>query len=153
MTFIPADEDEFFLRVAEALSGCQLIEQELKLYITEAFDLVRKRVTGQLPFKFSGDDYQDSSLEKLIGVFRKLCDNETLVLRLNKLKDERNFLSHKAITHCIDNEQGLSYSAVVGLEPRLSAIASEAHALRIAIHDEANKFRSHLFFDEVKDVG
>jgi hypothetical protein len=153
MTFIPADEDEFFLRVAEALSGCQLIEQELKLYITEAFDLVRKRVTGQLPFKLSGDDYQDSSLEKLIGMFRKLCDNETLVQRLNKLKDERNFLSHKAITHCMDHEQGLSYPAVVELEPRLSAIASEAHALRIAIHDEANKFRGHLFFDEVKDVG
>lgn len=152
MTFIPADEDEFFLRVAEALSGCQLIEQELKLYITEAFDLVRKCVNGQLPFKLSGGDYQDSSLERLIGMFRKLCDNETLVTRLNRLKDERNFLSHKAITHCMDYEQGLSYPAVVELEPRLSAIASEAQALRAAIHEEANKFRGYLLFDKVEDA-
>lgn len=68
MTFIPADDDEFFLRVAQALYGCQLIEQELKLYITEAFDLVRKRLDGQVPFMLSGDDYQDSSLEKLIWI-------------------------------------------------------------------------------------
>ena len=42
MSIFPADDDEFFLRVAEALSGCQLVGQELKLYIAEAFDLVRK---------------------------------------------------------------------------------------------------------------
>ena len=153
MTFIPADDDEFLLRVAEALYGCQLIEQELKLYITEAFELVRKRVDGQLPFMLSGDDYQDSSLEKLIGMFRKLCDNEPLVKRLNKFKDERNFLSHKAITYCMDREQGLSLSAVVELEPRLGTIASDAQVLRVAIHEEANKFRAHLWFDEVKDAG
>lgn len=29
------DKDEFFLRAAHALSGYQLVEQELKLYITE----------------------------------------------------------------------------------------------------------------------
>ena len=141
MSFIPADEDELFLRVAEALSGCQLVEQELKLYIAEAFDLVRKCVDGRLPFKLSGDDHQDSSLERLIGMFRKLCDNEPLVERLNKFKGERNFLSHKAITNCMDPEQGLSYQAVVELAPRLSATASEAQSLRVAIHEEANKFR------------
>jgi hypothetical protein len=43
------DKDEFFLRVAHALSGCQLIEQELKLYITEVLDLVRKWIAGRIP--------------------------------------------------------------------------------------------------------
>ena len=102
MSFIPADDDEFFLRVAEALSGCQLVEQELKLYIAEAFDLVRKCIDGRLPFKLSGDDHQDSSLEKLIGMFRKRCDNESLVERLTKFKGERNFLSHRHVGMLID---------------------------------------------------
>ena len=153
MSFIPADNDEFFLRVAEALSGCQLVEQELKLYLAEALDLVRKCVDGKLSFKLTGDDYQESSLEKLIGMFRKLCDNQVLVDRLNTFRGERNFLSHKAITSCMDPEQGLSYVAAVELEPRLSAIVNEAQSLRLAIHDEANKFRGHLYCDKVKDVG
>lgn len=53
----------------------------------------------------------------------------------------------------MDREQGLSLPAVVELEPRLGAIVNEAQALRVAIHEEANKFRGHLWFDEVKDVG
>ena len=126
MTFIPADEEDFFLRVAEALSGCQLVEQELKLYIAEAFDLVRKCVAGQLPFMLTGADYQESSLEKLIGVFRKLSNNKLLIARLNKFREERNFLSYKAITHCMDPGQRLSYPAVINLHPRLIAITNEA---------------------------
>jgi hypothetical protein len=35
------DGDEFYLQVAFALSGCQLVEEELKLYISQALDLVR----------------------------------------------------------------------------------------------------------------
>jgi hypothetical protein len=153
MSFIPADEDDFFLRVAEALSGCQLVEQELKLYITEAFDLVRKCLKDQLPFKMSGDDYQDSSLERLIGIFQKLSNNASLYERLNQFKVERNFLSHKAITHCMDPDCGLSLPAVIELEPRLAAIAEEARALQRAIHEEANKFTGSLWFDDVDHAG
>ena len=47
-------KDEFFLQVAYGLSGCQLVEQELKLYITEVLDLVRKWIAGRITFKLSG---------------------------------------------------------------------------------------------------
>lgn len=88
------NEDDFYLKVAYALSGCQLIEQEIKLYITEALALVKKSIGQKLPFKICGEDYADSSLERLIDVFRKLIENETLVRELRRFKDERNFLSH-----------------------------------------------------------
>lgn len=68
--------DSFYLRVAYALSGCQLVEQQLKLYIAEAYELIRKYVGDKLPFKMNGDDVENSSLEHLIKLFRKLCDNE-----------------------------------------------------------------------------
>jgi hypothetical protein len=145
------NEDDFYLEVAHALSGCQLVEQELKLYITEAFDLVRKCVGNKMHFKMSGDDYDNTSLEGLIKVFRKLSDNEHLSADLNQFKEERNFLSHQGIAHCLDYEGELFQTTAIEFQPRLEAIQDEAKRLRMAIHEEANKFRAHLWFDKVKD--
>jgi len=49
----------------------------------------------------SGEDYQDSSLEGLIKIFKKLTSNETLARNLEAFKRERNFLSYEAITSCL----------------------------------------------------
>ena len=144
------DDDSFYLKVAHALSGCQLVEQQLKLYITEALQLAKKRIGNIMPFKMSGDDYANAALEKLIGVFRKLSDNETLVSELNRFKDERNFLSHQGITHCLDYEGTLFYSTAAEYQSRLKAIEDEAGRLRLALHEEANKFRAHLWFDVIE---
>lgn len=152
MAFITTEKDDFFLRVAEALAGCQLVEQELKLYISEALELVQKLVAGKLPFSMSGKDYEDASLERLVQTFRKLSDEEVLLKRLNKFKDERNFLSHRAITTCMDPDQNLSYPELLDFQRKLSAIAEEARALRLAIHEAANKFRVHLWFDSIDNT-
>jgi hypothetical protein len=143
-------DNDFYLEVAHALSGCQLIEQELKLYITEAFDLVRKCVGNQMSFKMSGEDYADSSLERLIETFKKLSNNDSLVTELRQFKNERNFLSHKGITHCLDYEGELFQSTAREFHDRLVAIQAEAQRLRTAIHEEANKFRGHLWFDAIE---
>lgn len=147
------DYNDFYLKVAHALSGCQLIEQELKLYITEALELARKCIGKRLPFKLDGDDYADASLERLIEIFRKLADNEQLVKDLRKFKEERNFLSHKGIAHCLDYEGELLKTTAIEFHGRLDAIQSEALRLRTAIHEEANKFRAELYFGEFKDMG
>ncbi|HKB83447.1 MAG TPA: hypothetical protein VKD04_09610 [Burkholderiales bacterium] len=144
---MPADEDDFYLKIAHALSGCQLVEQELKLYITEALELAQKCIGDKMPFTMKGEDYADSSLERLIEIFKKLTDNETLVIELRQFKNERNFLSHKGITHCLDYEGDLSHTTAFEFQHRLDAIQREAQRLRIALHEEANKFRGHLFFD------
>jgi hypothetical protein len=141
MTFIPADEDDFYPRVAEALTGCQLVEQELKLYITAALEVVRTSLNGQVPFKITGADYKNKSLGRLIEAFRKLSTNAELCKQLEHFKGERNFLSHEAITHCMDPSRRLSLPEVTALEPRLAAIASEAQKLQHAIRAESNKFR------------
>ncbi len=146
-------EDDFYLKVAYALSGCQLVEQQLKLYITEALELVAKCIGGKMPFKMKGDDFADSSLERLIQTFKKLSDNADLVRDLNKFKDERNFLSHKGITHCLDYEEELFYTTAEEMQERLAAIQAEAKRLRTAIHLEANKFRAHLWFDDITTNG
>ena len=147
------DEDDFYLKVAHALSGCQLVEQQLKLYITEALDLAKKCIGNKMPFKMSGEDYANSSLEGLIKIFKKLTVNEALAAELNKFKDERNFLSHQGITHCLDYEGELCHTTASELQDRLEAIQGEAQRLRIALHEEANKFRGHLWFDDLTKTG
>lgn len=142
------DGDDFYLQVAFALSGCQLVEQELKLYVAEALELAKKCIGNRMIFKMSGEDYEDSSLEKLIGAFRKLSDNASLISDLEKFKKERNFLSHKGIAHCLDPMGELGEMSVQELMPRLAAIQSEAERLRIALHEEANKFLGYLYFEE-----
>ena len=147
------NEDDFYLKVAHALSGCQLVEQELKLYITEALDLAKKCIGDKMRFKICGEDYANSSLESLIKIFKKLTDNETLVTELNQFKDERNFLSHQGISHCLDYEGELLHSTAFELQDRLEAIQDEAQRLRVALHNEANKFRVHLWFDDLTQAG
>ena len=147
------DRDDFFLYVARALSGCQLIEQELKLYITEALQLARKCIGRRMVFKITGEDYADASLERLIDGFKKLSDNESLITELRKFKDERNFLSHRGITHCLDYEGDLFQSTAVEYQTRLVSLEKEAERLRHALHAEANKFRPQLGFGEFPDAG
>jgi hypothetical protein len=90
-----------------------------------------------MPFKIAGEDYADSSLERLIETFRKLTDNESLVADLRQFRNERNFLSHKGITHCLDYEGELFDPTALEFKNRLTAIQDEAQRLYIAIHEEA----------------
>lgn len=146
------DRDAFFLKVAQALSGCQLVEQQLKLYIGEALELARKCIGRKMVFKMSGEDYEDSSLERLIEGFSKLTDNVALVSELRQFKKERNFLSHKGITHCLDYQDDLFEPTAAEYELRLAAIEQEAERLRCALHEEANKFRAELAFGKFDDA-
>ena len=140
------DDSDFYLQIAYALSGCQLVEQELKLYISEALEYVAKCVGRRLPFRMNGQDYEDASLERLIEAFRKFTDNDVLVGELRKFKSERNFLSHKGIAHCLDPMDELGSFSVGDFMPRLQAVQSEAVRLRRAIHDEGSSFKGHLRF-------
>jgi hypothetical protein len=143
------ERDAFYLRVARALSACQLVEQELKLYITEAFDLVRKKLEGELPFRFSGEQYENSSLERLIDTFARLSNNDKLVADLRKFKDERNHLSHRAIALCINPDGEFDEGTAHNLEPRLAAIEPEAERIRGEIHEAGSRVMANLYFDKI----
>jgi hypothetical protein len=145
----PMDENAFYLEVAYALSGCQLVEEELKRYIADAFELVRKFVGHRMPFKLSGDQYLDSSLERLIDMFKKLTDNQPLVDELAKFKEKRNFLSHRGIAHHLDYEGELFYTAALEFKNELIAMRADAARLRTAIGDEGRQFRGHLWFENL----
>jgi hypothetical protein len=145
----PMGENEFYLEVAYALAGCQLVEEDLKKYISDAFELVRKFVGDRMTFKLTGDQYLDSSLERLIHMFQNLSDNQHLVDELTKFKDKRNFLSHRGIAHHLDLEGELFYPHALEFRNEMIAMRADAQTLRRAIWDEGRKFRGHLWLEEV----
>jgi L-fucose isomerase-like protein len=141
-------EKAFYSSVTHALMGCQLVEQQLKLYIAQAFDLVRKRLGDRIPFKMSGDDYEDAPLERLVKVFGKLTNNGQLLADIRKFKDERNYLSHKGIAHCLNPDNELMDDAMEEFNRRLIGIRLDAERLQQSIHEEANNFRGFLWFED-----
>jgi hypothetical protein len=142
-------DEEFFLKTAYALGSCQLLEQELKIYLSEALELAKKCIAGKLVFKFSGEDYLESSLERLIEAFAKFTDNLELVSRLRKFKQNRNFLAHKSIAHCLDYDGELFLPRSDETIKLLDDIANEASMLRSAVRYEAQKFHGELYFDDI----
>ncbi|MEE9332277.1 MAG: hypothetical protein V3U89_08610 [Methylophilaceae bacterium] len=140
------NKDSFYLEVAYGLAGCQLVERELKLYITAALELVKECVGSTVCFKMSGEDYAKSPLGRLIEIFNKLNNNEGLISKLEMFKKERNFLSHQGITHCLDYNGELFHPDVVEFQSRLGTIREVSEGLCIALSEEANKL---IQFDDL----
>jgi len=100
---------EFDEGVSHALTVLQLIEENLKLYIRYSFKLIRVKLDISIPFKFNGDEYENSALETLIKIFSKLSDNEELIKSLHKITGKRNFIAHQAMVQYIKGPNDGSY--------------------------------------------
>src|ERR1035438_1909102 len=94
-----AERRAYYERVGSSLAICQQVEEELKQYIAMALKLAAKLIGNEMVFRFSGEDYQDRSLERLIDVFRKLSDNDSLRQLLDQFRHDRNFVSHQSIVN------------------------------------------------------
>ena len=140
---------DFYLKVGRSLGGCQLVEQELKLYIAEAYQLVTKQVDDVIPFKFDSGYYEDAPLGILVKTFSKLNDNEGLIKSLRAFVKERNFLSHRAVTSCYYPDGSQSPEDMSDLEPRLKRIEADAEELTEAIHLETNRVMALLHFENL----
>jgi hypothetical protein len=141
----------FYLNVAHALSGCQLVEQQLKLYIREALELARKCIGDKMPFNMTGDAFSTAPLERLIHAFENFCDNKALIVELGQFKKQRNLLAHSGIADCLDFDGELSYSTGTEFRVTLRALRATAQRLQTYIYEEANKFRGYLWFEPIED--
>lgn len=146
------NQNEFYFKVSKALSGCQMVEMELKLYLTNASELIRKRLGNRMPYRFDESDIQRLSLERLIKFFRKHSNNDELCARLNKFKTERNFLAHSAISECMNKHEGYQEFYASNLESRLTKIEQDAIELFYDIHKESTNFLGYLYFEDEDSV-
>jgi|SRR5471030_1528601 len=79
------------------LGNFQLLEFALKTYIGRAYSVIRNCVGKKVPFDYSREDVEAYPLERLLTTFSKLNLNKELLVRLNKLREERNHIAHRSL--------------------------------------------------------
>lgn len=97
----------FYLKVADALAGCQLVELELKRYIATAHSTIRRNLPAHIAYRISDNDCAGDALGQLIIKFEKLSNDDELIENLKKFNKKRNKLAHRAIASCINPDGDL----------------------------------------------
>lgn len=128
----------FFRRVGEALSPYQLLEAFLKIYIGRAHLKIERLVLGKVPFHYPPSEYENAPLEWLIKMFNRHSDNKSLVKRLRKGMDARNYVAHKAIEEYMTHHTKDPKRAVK-ISRELMKLQKDGYDLVEAVQKELNK--------------
>ena len=88
--------DKYFDKLPGALLNFQFIEESLRMYIAYCYEIISKRVSELIPFKYRYQDLKKDSLGRLLNKFKKLNNNERLIDKIEKLVEDRNYCAHEA---------------------------------------------------------
>jgi hypothetical protein len=70
--------DDYLFQVGKAASQFQFLEEGLKMYLAECFDIVRENVKGKIEFRYVYKDLKNKSLGPLVRLFAKYATSEEL---------------------------------------------------------------------------
>ena len=87
-----------------ALSGYQLIEASLKLYLKNYYKIAKYLIADRLHFDFDGTDYDNAPLGQLVKAFSKTCADQDLAKDLKSEVSHRNHIAHKATLELFKKE-------------------------------------------------
>lgn len=88
---------EYLRLVPLLLMDFQFIEEGLKMYIARAYEIVRVRTRGFVPFELDYDTVAQEPLGRLISRYAPLTVNKALVERLKSIQPWRNHCAHQAL--------------------------------------------------------
>lgn len=119
------------------LLDCQFIEECLRMYIADSYEIIKRKLNKSIPFKFSYADLKADALGVLIQKFRKFNNKQELVKKLKAVKDCRNFCAHKAYLLTYEEQKNEEYLLKATRE--LSSIKIKTKTCLIEIMKELNK--------------
>ncbi|MBX3688342.1 hypothetical protein [Dokdonella sp.] len=143
------------MKVADALAGCQLLEQELRLYIAAAHSAIRRNLPAHLPYRVPDKDCAGDSLGQLISKFEKLSNDDELIAALKAFNKKRNKLAHRAIASCINPDGDLD-TPPAGFIPDGMDMDEWLSEIRVDANTLQNKVLSSgvaLEFDPIQSTG
>jgi hypothetical protein len=87
--------DDYQLAVSNAAGQFQFLEEGMKMYLDDCFELIRDSLGGKIRFEYERKDIQNKTAKTLVSLFAKYCPNEGLVEKLRPLPDKRNYVAHQ----------------------------------------------------------
>src|SRR4051812_8696020 len=81
--------------VRSVLISFQYIEEQLRAYLSLCYDVIRNKLQGSIPFKYTYSDNERDSLGALISKYEKFSDDSRLINELKELVQHRNGLAHR----------------------------------------------------------
>lgn len=100
---------EYWDKLGNALFLFQFIEETLRMYLTMVYEIVKRKLGNQIPFKFSYRSVENDSLEKLLTKFRKVNSNKEILDRVGRLIKDRNYCAHRAYLMRFEETQDQNY--------------------------------------------
>jgi len=83
-------------KLSIALMFFQYIEETIKDYLAEVYEIIKIKLRNQIPFKFSYKSVQNHSLRRLLTKFEKVNSNKDLIDTIDHLIKDRNYCTHRA---------------------------------------------------------
>ncbi len=87
---------DYFDLIPPILLDCQFIEEMLRMYISNSYEIIKKKLNKSIPFKFSYADLKSDNLGVIIKKFKKLNNNKDLIKNVEIVRKHRNFCVHQA---------------------------------------------------------
>jgi hypothetical protein len=117
--------DDYNLIATRTLMSFQYIEELLRMYLSRAYDLIKFRLAGDLPFK-QNDLIERKALGALLKEFSRLNDNKELISKISALIPQRNRVAHEAYLLTVEEmNDAPKMLALAGDFDKINATASQ----------------------------
>lgn len=100
---------EYWLKAQNALLNFQFIEEGIKMYLAIVYEIVEKKLSNQIPFKFSYNDIKNDPLGRLVAKFEKVNHNKQLIDKLKDSVKHRNYCAHRAYLMTVKEQRDAKY--------------------------------------------
>ena len=88
--------NQFLILNQKNLVTFQYLEEGLRMYISNAYEIIKNKLNGTIPFYYTYKDVEKDSLRKLISKFEKFNSNKKLIEKIKKLIPRRNKIAHNS---------------------------------------------------------
>lgn len=102
-------KQRYFNALQMALSDFQFIEEGLRMYISSAYELIRRSVSERLPFHFDYSDVKNDALGRLINKYLKFSNNKELGAQLRESLEHRNGIAHRGLLLTVEEQRDLAF--------------------------------------------
>ena len=100
---------KYWHKLGNALLNFQFMEEIIRMYLGIAYDVVKKKLDNQIPFKFSYRDIKQDSLGTLVTKFEKFNSNKQLIEEVVRLVKIRNYCAHQAYLMTAEQQKDDKY--------------------------------------------